>query len=106
MNRASQDRNREAAGTVCLRRVAVAGRLMLGDLAEPFEPIREANYIAKPRHGIKVELKVHHSFFTDRIDEVLPPELRRRAPSRLVATLRSYLYFILFVRRFETIRRG
>jgi hypothetical protein len=55
MNRASQGRDRETAEIVRLRRAAVAGRLMLGELDGPFEPTRKPNYLAKPRREIKAE---------------------------------------------------
>ena len=61
MAKADLGRYREAAEIVRLRRAAAVGRLMLGELDEPLESIRQEDYVAKPRRELKQELTVVRS---------------------------------------------
>lgn len=56
MLRTDQGRTREAVEIVRLRKAAAVGRLMLGELNAPLEPINQEHYVAKPRRELKAEV--------------------------------------------------
>lgn len=81
----TQGREREVAEIIRLRRAAAVGRLMLGELDEPLKPVREEDYVDRPRRELKAELGACRSslkgellkFCRRNFQDVAPEDLAR-----------------------------